>query len=359
MLELDKEDVKSYMKYGRRNISNLTIPPSGSLSILAKITSGIEPVFAISYKRRRKVDSGNIVFVDKNGDKWEEYRVFHPKFLEWYQSTADGLSSLDDAKNALNGASDALFAKIVALSPYNKASANEIDPKFKIRLQGTIQKYIDHSISNTINLPKETTKEEVDAFFNLAWESGCKGITIYREGSRDGVLISNKTTNGRKFQQYHAPKRPKILRAEANSATVRGDKFTVIVGLFEDKPYEVFAYRGNGLSGSGELIKKKKGDYYFKQETIEENITNDLTDEQEALTRAISYGLRHGGDVMFAVEQLNKTKGDLSSFSKAMARVLKKSIEDGKSARAKCEKCGNDLKYEDGCVSCTCGFSKC
>ena len=360
MTELGEDVHKTYIQYGRRNIANLTIPPSGSLAILAQISSGIEPVFAISYKRRRKIDSGNVVFIDKNGDKWEEYRVFHPKFLEWYLTIAEGISTPDEAKNTLNSANSETLEAIIARSPYHGSTASEINYLYKVELQGAIQKWVDHSISVTTNLPKETSEKVVGTLYEIAWKTGCKGFTIYREGSRDGVLISNKTNESAKFEQHSAPKRPRVLRAEATSATVKGDKFTVVVGLLDDKPYEVFAYKGNGISGPGELIKQRKGDYVFKSATSEEQVTDDLSDEQEAITRILSYGLRHGGDVTFAVEQLNKTKGDLTNFAKAIARVLKRYIINGKTARSKCEQCGNDLHYEDGCPTCkSCGWSKC
>jgi len=355
---MSPETVQDYMKTGRRNIANLTIPPSGSLAILAKISSGIEPIFNIHYKRRRKVEKGNIVFVDKSGDKWEEYKVFHPKFLEWYATVADGISAADDAKNALQRADSKLLERIIMMSPYYKSTANEIDFYKKVKMQGAIQKWVDHSISITTNLPEETTEEVVEDLYYKAWLNKCKGFTIYREGSRDGVLINNDSTTT-EFVQHDAPKRPRVLPGEAFSTTVKGEKFTVVIGLLTGKPYEIFAYKGNGISGKGTITKQKRGAYIFSSADVSENISDDLTDEQEIITRAFSYGLRHGGDVMFAVEQLNKAKGDLSSFGKAIARILKKFIENGKSARASCEQCGNELKYEDGCVSCTCGWTKC
>ena len=332
--------LEDYVKYGRRNISNLTIAPSGTVSLLAGVSSGIEPAFMLEYKRRRKVDKGtpNSV-IDATGDYWIEYDVLHPKYQKFIEIT--GIT--DETK-----------------SPYYQATANEIDYLSKIDTQGAMQNWIDHSISVTHNLPETITEEEIGEIYLRAWRQGCKGVTVYREGSRDGVLVAKEAEKREKFINNHAPKRPRNLPGEAFSTVVRGQKFTVIIGLLDNRPYEVFAYKGNGLVGKGEIIKVRKGVYKFSSNSGSEIITNDLSDEQEAITRGYSFGLRHGGHVKFATEQLYKTKGDLSSFNKAIARVLKRFISDGESSHENCPTCGHRLSYESACLICkNCGYSHC
>jgi len=328
-----------YEEYGRRNIALLTVPPTGTLAIMAGITSGIEPVFNLSYTRRRKVDSSDkVAFVDKQGDKWEEYTVYHHKYEEY-------------------GKPDS----------YTGSTAHDLNPFTRVEMQATIQKHIDHSISSTINLPKETTEEEIWDIYMLAWESGCKGITIYREGCREGVLINKKSV---KFETHDAPKRPKQLDCKLSYVTVKGEKFCVLVGLFENKPYELFAFNVNKetflLSSSYKykIDKVERGKYNLVSEDgtcVYGTITEKLNDEQAAITRLISTSLRHGASIKFIVEQLNKVEGDLTSFTKAMLRVLKLYVEDGTPIKgATCDSCGSTMVMENGCQVCkSCGQSKC
>lgn len=328
------ETYRTYRKYGRRNIANLTIAPNGSISILAQVSSGIEPVYLLKYNRRRRVDSTTPdSYTDERGDFWVDYTVDHPKYALW--------KSIGEIEN-----------------PYINSTADKIDPINKVKLQGTIQTWIDHSISVTHNLVSTATEEQVSELYKMAWKYGCKGATIYRDGSRHGILSSEKKTQ-LDFLQNNAPKRPKDLKADAIPVTIRGEKFTVILGLLDDKPYEVFAYKGNGLSGKGLIRKQKKGEYLFIQEDLIEPITNDLTPEQEAITRGYSFGLRHGGTIDWAIEQLNKTKGDLTSFNKAIARAMAK-YSKMKVTTEKCPECSHNLVYASGCMECpTCGYSKC
>lgn len=325
----------------RRNIALLTIPPSGTLSILAGVTSGIEPVYQLEYTRRRKVDkSDSIVFVDKQGDKWEEYKVYHPKYEEY------GKPSI-----------------------YEGCTAHDIDSLRRVRLQARIQKYIDHSISSTINLPATATEDDVRDIYMLAWELGCKGVTIYRDGCRDGVLITKKEKKP-EFEQHNAPSRPKTLIAKLQYASIKGQKFCILVGLYDNKPYELFAFNAdkeNFLLNSTykySIVKVDKGKYALTTEDGKHTygiITEKLTDEQAAVTRLISTSLRHGASIKFIVEQLNKVEGDLTSFSKVMARVLKSYIADGETLRKlKCDVCGGNIIMEDGCEKCeSCGSTKC
>jgi len=313
----------------RRNIALLTIPPSGTISILAGVSSGIEPVFNLEYTRRRKVEeSDNVAFVDKNGDKWEEYKIYHP-----------------------------LYEKYNKPLSYIGSTANEIDPMTRVDLQATIQTWIDHSISSTINLPKETTEEQIDSIYRYAYKKGCKGITIYREGCRDGVLINKPEKKETTFEYHDAPKRPKVLAADVKEVKVKGTVYSIIVGMLDNKPYEVFVLDYSIPSIKGEIVKNSSGNYTYG--TI--NITDKLTDEQSIITRLVSTSLRHGTDIKFIVEQLNKTKGDLTSFGKAIARVLKQYIQNGSHLKGSdCPNCGSKLVMENGCEICkSCGSTKC
>lgn len=337
----------------RRNIALLTIPPSGTISMMANVSSGIEPVFNLSYTRRRKVEvSDNVAFVDKTGDKWEEYKVYHEKY-RWYL-------------NMVNYGGEAEFID----DPYIGSTANDIDPMKRVELQATIQRWIDHSISSTINLPKDATEETISAIYMKAWELGCKGITVYRDGCRDGVLI-NKVEEKPEFKQHSAPKRPKRLNATVNKLKINGLTSYVIVGLYEDKPYEVFIVSNkiDDIIGipykDGVIVKIESGRYVITNPNDKDQYPTDLieklTDEQKAITRLVSTALRHGTDIKFIVEQLNKTQGDLTSFSKAIARVLKQYITNGTQLKGSdCPNCGSKLVMENGCEICkSCGTTKC
>lgn len=328
----------------RRNIALLTIPPSGTISIMADVTSGIEPVYALEYKRRRKVEiSDKVAFVDAQGDKWEEYKVYHPKYEEYGKPAS-----------------------------YIGCTAPEIDPKDRVRLQATIQKHIDHSISSTINLPSTATEEQISELYMLAWELGCKGLTVYRDGCRDGVLISKdqKPAVKQAFMQHSATKRPRKLNCNLTYSNIKGEKFCMVVGLLEEKPYEIFAFNVNNetflLDPSYKycIVKVERGKYNLTSEDESHTycvITEKLTDEQAAITRLISTSLRHGASIKFIVEQLNKIDGDLTSFSKVLARTLKKYIKEGETMKGlKCDVCNGELTLENGCMICKgCGSSKC
>jgi ribonucleoside-diphosphate reductase alpha chain len=245
-----------YYETGRRNIACLTIPPSGSLSLVAGISSGIEPVFNLSYTRRRKVNKNHskIDYTDQNGDNWEEYNVLHPNFKNWIEITSKTSVSVNEM-------SDEDVKAWGEESPYNESTANEIDPIQKIKMIGKIQKWVDHSISQTTNLPEDITVEEISKMYIKAWRVGHKGFTVYREGSRSGVLVNKPKEDIVSIKYNNAPKRPKELPGEAAATMVKGEKFTVIVGLLNNMPYEVFAYKGNGILGKGIIIKNKRSHY--------------------------------------------------------------------------------------------------
>jgi len=366
---LTPEQKADYYKYGRRNIANLTLAPSGSVSLMTQTTSGIEPLFSVKYNRRRKINpndknvNNKNKFVDQNNDSWEEYTIFHPKFRQWAKINNIDLNELNDEE--LN--------KVIEKSPYYNATANQIDSDSKVKLQGTIQKWIDHSISITISLPESATTDDVDSIYKKGWEYGCKGLTIYREGSRSGVLVEHNkdsTNENMCITKYNAPKRPRELPCDVHQLTVKGEKWMVFVGILGNDPYEVFSFKKNGLTlpnstTEGTMIRKKSGFYTFRTEDGLEldNVKNYFEqDEQEALTRIISTSLRHGTDIKFIIEQLNKAEGNITSFSKAIARTLKKYIDELRIKDTTCERCNDPegLVYEEGCLKCkSCGYSKC
>ncbi len=333
-----------YTKYGRRNISNTTIAPTGTISMMAQVTPGIEPVFKIKYKRRRKVDDNNehIIFTDDTGEHWEEYTVLHNKYKTW-------------------------FKKMEIADPYENATADKIDPIMKVKMQGAVQRWVDHSISVTHNLPENTTVEQVSNIYFQAWKSGCKGCTVYREGSRSGILIDKDYID---FKPLDAPKRPTKLDAEIFFPTIKGEQYVVMVGLLNKRPYEVFCFIKNGINLSktiktGYIHKIKKSCYNLLDDDnniIIEDITNYFKAPiEEFATRLISTALRHGAEMKFIVEQLNKTDGLIQDYSKVIARTLKKYIEDEDINNTTCPECkSTELRYEDGCLVCKqCGFSKC
>ena len=343
------------LKNGRRNLSVSTVAPTGSLSILCQTTSGIEPLFMPFYKRRKKINPSDtdvrIDFVDDTGDSWQEFFVLHPKFKLWMD--INKLKYEDEI--GLN----ALFEK----SPWYKSTANDIDWIKRVEIQSIIQKYVTHSISSTINLPSDVSEKEVSDIYMESWKLGLKGITVYRDGSRSGVLVSNNTNNNT-FKYIDAVKRPKELDAVAHTTTVSGDSYSIFVGLMNDKPYEVFCYKGHTKEGKGSIIKENKSNYSFIGTTDGSKhriLTGKMTDEQEAFTRLISGSLRHGRDIKFIVEDLNKTSGSMFSFNSAIARILKKYIPDGESSTVTCNECGSkNVVFEEGCQVCKdCGNSKC
>ena len=373
--ELSPEIVDLYKKVGRRNIANTTTSPAGSVSLLAQLvpgrhqtTSGIEPAFQLSYTRRKRVydtDSKKADFVNAAGEQWLEYNVFHPGFDLW---------------KAVTGKTE------VEESPYWKGTSADVDWKASVNLQSVAQKFIDHSISKTCNLPKDATRETVSEVYMAAYDSLCKGFTVYRDGCRDGVLVSSSPVVS-KFEQRNAPKRPKELSCDIHHATVMGEKWSLFVGLMDGKPYEIIG----GLAKyvcipkrvkSGKITKINGPDnprarydlhYDFEQDTEEETIIKDIgrvfeNPTNEAFSRTMSLALRHGTPVQYVVEQLLKGSdkdSSLQSFSKVVSRVLKKYIQDGtkSSSQKTCENpdCLNpEIVYKEGCVSCmSCGWSKC
>jgi len=371
--ELDEETMEKYCLYGRRNIANTTTAPAGSVSCLTQTTSGIEPAFMLHYTRRRKVNPQDgdvrVDFVDDLGDKWQEYTVYHHKFKEWM----DSIYSPDVPENFDN-------EQLVSLSPYENATANEIDWVNKVWIQSAAQKWVCHAISNTTNLPADIDVETVKKVYEAGWESGCKGITIYRDGSRSGVLVDNKTKEQpKKIRVRHAPKRPESVECDIHHTTIKGEKWIMLVGLLDGRPYEVMGGRADYVEiprkyGKGILTKRTYKTMQNKYDlTVGEGddqlIIKDIVSvfdnpNHAGYTRTISLALRHGAPIQYLVEQMLKDKDmDMFSFSRCIARCVKKYIEDGtKSSVTVCSNCEAEgtIIYQEGCQTCTaCGFGMC
>lgn len=383
--EADEELYNDMVKYGRRNIALLTIAPTGTTSLMTQTSSGIEPVFMVSYKRRRKVNPNDkqvkVDFVDEVGDSWEEYHVFHHKFMTWlevngYDTTA--VSTMEEEE----------LKKIIAKSPYYGATANDVDWVEKVRLQGSVQKWIDHSISVTVNVPNECPEELVSEIYLTGWEEGCKGITVYRDGSRSGVLISNDEKKEEeedqiitKFLETKAPKRPHTLDAEIIQFNNESEKWIAVIGLLDGRPYEIFTGAAEESFSilshvqKGWVLKNRSDDgktrYDFQYEdshgykTTIEGLSRTFNQEYWNYARLISGVLRHGMPLSFVVDMVNNlhlNDETLNTWKKGVVRSLKKFIPDGtKPSENTCPSCSEpSLVYEEGCLNCkSCGHSKC
>jgi len=378
---LGKEDpglLEEMKKYGRRNISLLTIAPTGTTSLMTQTTSGIEPVFLPVYKRRRKVNpndkDADVTFVDEVGDSWEEYNVFHHNFLTWLQ--VNGM----DPKEVKNF-SDSDMEELVKQSPYHKATSNDVDWLKKVKMQGAIQKWVDHSISVTINLPADAKKELVGELYVKAWESGCKGVTVYRDGSRSGVLVAS---DKKKDKETQFPiRRPRELDAEILRFKNNEEDWIAFIGLLDGKPYEIFTGRKEedtfpipSKVAKGKILKIKGEDgnkrYDFQYvdkygyKVTMGGLSHQFNSEFWNYAKLISGVLRHGMPVVDAINLISSLRLDnesINTWSAGVVRSLKKYIPDGTKAKPgqKCEECSsNNLIYQEGCLICTdCGHSKC
>lgn len=371
----DPELYKEMSTYGRRNIALLTIAPTGTTSLMTQTTSGIEPVFMPVYKRRRKVNPNDkdarVDFVDEMGDCWEEYIVFHHKFKLWME-----INGYDTKRNYTNEELDRLVAK----SPYYKATSNDIDWLSKVRMQGEIQKWVDHSISVTINLPEDATEELVNKLYFTAWESGCKGVTVYREGSRSGVLLSTKD----KVKDGIFPtKRPEILDANIVRFQNNKEKWIAFIGLIDNKPYEIFTGLADDEDGillprsvtQGWIIKSRdeqgvsRYDFQYRNSRSYKTTIEGLSYKFNPIfwnyAKLISSVLRHGMPIQKVVELVTSLQFDVESINtwkNGVARALNKYIPNGTAAEdTKCEGCGSsNVIYQEGCLICQdCGSSKC
>lgn len=353
-------EARRMFQHGRRNISWSTVAPTGTVSIMAGTSSGIEPVFMPFYQRKRKCmsESDRVDYVDKVGEKYTLFTVVHPNLKRW------AVETLNYSEEDVNDWSLGVWKEVWKESPYYGSTAPEIDWRQRVKLQGVVQKYITHSISSTVNLDRETTEEEIADIYIEAWKQGLKGITIYRDGCREGVLTQvekPKTIEGRQ-----APKRPKELEADAYLIKAKGEQFIILVGMLESKPYEVFAFRPrNPISfkpHKGVITKVSKMHYSFTSDVF--HIDNlELANEnveENAATLYSSMLLRHGVDIKYIVKTAKKVNDNISSFSSAMCRVLSKYIPNEEIKGEVCPDCGGTLVREGGCIHCKdCGYSKC
>ena len=384
ILRLKEADEKLYydmLEHGRRNIALLTIAPTGTTSLMTQTTSGIEPVFLPVYKRRRKVNPNDkearVDFVDEVGDSWEEYVVFHHRFKEWMK-----INGIATDKNY----SQEELNEIVAQSPYYQATSNDVDWLNKVRMQGAVQKWVDHSISVTINLPNDVDEELVGDLYLEAWQAGCKGVTVYRDGSRSGVLISNEE---KKEEEEHETltafptKRPQILEADIVRFQNNKEKWIAFIGLIEGKPYEIFTGIADDEDGillprwveKGLIIKNRNEDgssrYDFQYQnkrgykTTIEGLSHKFDPEYWNYAKLISTTLRYGMPIEKAVELTNSLQLDsasINTWKNGVARALKRYVADGTVAlKQKCDNCNSsELIYQEGCLTCKdCGSSKC
>lgn len=380
ILRLKEADEKLYyemLEYGRRNIALLTIAPTGTTSLMTQTTSGIEPVFLPVYKRRRKVNPNdknvNVTFVDEVGDSWEEYVVFHHRFKQWME-----VNGIDTEKTYNQEELD----KIVKKSPYYKATSNDVDWLSKVHLQGAVQKWVDHSISVTINLPNEVQEDLVGKLYLEAWKSGCKGVTVYRDGSRSGVLISNEP-EAEETLTHFPTKRPEVLEADVVRFQNNKEKWIAFIGLVDDQPYEIFTGLSDDEDGiliprwaeDGLIIKNREEDgtsrydFQYKNKrgykTTIEGLSHKFDPEYWNYAKLISSTLRHGMPIDKIVDLINslQLEGEsISTWKNGVARALKRYVADGTAAKGqKCDSCkSTNLIYQEGCLTCKdCGSSKC
>lgn len=381
--EADPALYEDMLKYGRRNIACLTIAPTGTTSLMTQTTSGIEPVFLPVYKRRRKVNPNDsearVDFVDETGDAFEEYIVFHHKFVTWMQANGYSASKKYTQEEV---------EELVAKSPYYKATSNDVDWLQKVRMQGRIQKWVDHSISVTINLPNDVSEELVDSLYVEAWRCGCKGCTVYRDGSRSGVLIATDKKKKKEDCNCMQPPvivsiRPRELDADVVKFQNNREKWIAFVGLLNGRPYEIFTGLADDDEGimlpknvsKGTIIKSydedgnKHYDFQFKNKrgykmTIE-GLDGKFNPEYWNYAKLISGVLRYGmpiDQVIKLVQGMELNSESINTWKNGVERALKKYLPNGMEAKGqKCPNCGLEtLIYQEGCLICTnCGASKC
>jgi ribonucleoside-diphosphate reductase alpha chain len=365
-------------KHGRRNIALLTIAPTGTTSLMTRTSSGLEPVFRIAYKRRRKVNptdkNPKVTFVDESGDHWEDYHVFHHAFKLWMVQ-----NGLDPAQAEHMQAEE--LQHLIEKSPWNHATAEDVDWLAKVQLQGRIQKWVDHSISVTVNLPENATEELIDQIYRTGWLYGCKGMTVYREGSRSGVLISEKAEKQNSFLETVPPKRPDILEAVVFNFMNNDEKWVAVVGVYENKPYEIFT--GRAVDSFSILSKIKEGrvlktkdqngrnryDFQYLDgdgyKVTIEGLSRTFDKEFWNYAKLISGILRHGMPLPYVVdvvENLHLDSDSLNTWKNGVLRALRKFIADGTvPTHDTCPACKMAaLVYQEGCLHCkNCGHSEC
>lgn len=378
--EADPQLYEDMKQYGRRNIACLTIAPTGTVSIMTQTTSGIEPVFMPVYKRRRKVNPNDpevhVDFTDENGDTFEEYVVYHHKFIEWMK-----VNGIDTTKRY----SQVEIDNLVARSPYAKATSNDIDWVSKVQMQGRIQKWVDHSISVTINLPNNVDEKLVNELYITAWKCGCKGCTVYRDGSRAGVLVSTDSKKGKPVADEMKPTitevRPTVLEADVVRFQNNKEKWVAFVGLLNGEPYEIFTGQQDDEDGiplpknvtHGIIIKhtnedgSKRYDFQFENKigykTTIEGLSERFNPEFWNYAKLISGVLRYKmpiEQVIKLISSLQLGSDNINTWKNGVERALKKYIKDGAISAEKCPNCQTPLIFEEGCLHCPgCGYSKC
>ena len=376
--EADPELYAQMEKYGRRNIAMLTIAPTGTTSLMSQTTSGIEPVFRPVYKRRRKINPSDrdkvATFIDQTGEKFEEYYVYHHQFVKWLEKNGYDISKLQTI-------SDEELSKWLEASPYHGATANDIDWVAKVRMQGAIQKWVDHSISVTVNLPHDVSEELVANVYRTAWECGCKGVTVYRDGCREGVLVDAKKKADQGCKSPGVNKRPKSIPADIVRFKNGSEDWIAFVGIQDGRPYEVFTgkieedamYIPRKIT-KGWIIKVREEDgskrYDFQYadrygyiNTIG-GISRLFDEEFWNYAKLISGVLRHGmpiDKVVHLIDGLHLNSESINTWKNGVERALKQYIADGTKSKGKCPQCGQEeMAYQNGCLTCmSCGYSKC
>ena len=375
--EADPKLYEEMIKVGRRNIAMLTIAPTGTTSLMSQTTSGIEPVFRTVYKRRRKINPSDkdarIDYVDETGEKFQEYNVFHHNFVKWLEVNGHDISNLESI-------SDEELGKLLEASPYHKATANDIDWVAKVKMQGAIQKWVDHSISVTVNLPNDVTEALVADVYRTAWECGCKGVTVYRDGCRSGVLIEKKKEEP-KANEVPSNKRPKSIAADILRFKNGKEDWIAFVGLQEGRPYEIFTgkleedamYIPPKIT-SGQIIRvreedgSKRYDFQYKDRYGYTNTIGGISrlfdEEFWNYAKLISGVLRQGmpiENVVSLIESLHLDSASINTWKTGVERALKRYITDGTKHKGKCPQCGQEqMAYQNGCLTCmSCGYSKC
>lgn len=383
LLRIKEENLALYeqlVSKGRRNIALLTIAPTGSVSILTQTTSGIEPAFMVNYMRRRKInpddEGARVDFVDEVGDAWQEYMVFHHKFETYLKVKGydvDQVRKMDQEQ----------IASIIAKSPYYNSTSNNVDWVKKVEMQGRVQKHVDHSISVTVNLPNKITEEMVAKVYETGWKAGCKGLTVYRDGSRSGVLVSTSDKNEKKnekgFIDHHAPHRPDVLEAKVIRFQNNLEQWIAFVGMLDGRPYEIFTGQQDGFNGipkgikAGKIIKVKgtnssRYDFQYIDKggypVIVQGLSRSFDKEFWNYAKMISGVLRHGMPMLNVIDligSLNLRDDSLNTWKNGVSRALKKFIPDGTKSNNECPECHqNTVFFKEGCMTCSnCGHSKC
>lgn len=343
-------------RVGRRNIALLTTAPGGSVSILTQSTSSIEPLYYITSTRRKKGNPGDddfrVDFIDDSGDHWMEFTVFHPQVERWAEA------------NEIDTSDPMWYVK----SPWYNNCAEDLNYKHRVKLQAAAQQHVDHAISSTVNLPSDASVDTVKKVYEAAWKAGCKGITVYRAGSRTGVILEKKKVDKPTNEDRIDVKRPRVLTCDVHHTSVQGQSYFVLVGLLDGQPYEVFAGKNGFIPAkvkAGTITRKRKNFYIAEFEGTDEILSpiTDCTDElEEIVTRLTSLSLRSGADMHRVVQQLEKVgeRKEWHCFARGVARVLKKYIPDGTEEGEQCPECKTAVIRQEGCVLCTsCGWSKC